>query len=641
VQPPQPVAGPAYRRQHCTGRHGGIQRILRSSVPRNPGREVPACFACAVQSRTERVSLKNALIITCLASLLAACGGGGGGGSTPAPAPASPGDTTPLSLKSFQPDTATPVARDTAISATFSEPLSAQSVTGANLRLTTGGTAVAGQLAYDAANAKVSFTPQRPLDLLASYTVTAGTGLRNLSGNGLAAEQSWTFKTLDGNWQGPERIEAADAISDTPQLGVDADGHAVAVWSRKSTSGWKEIQAATYDPASGWSRAASIGVPGSSDAVDPQLRVDGDGNAIAVWSQQAGTIVASGISVWSARYIKGRGWQSPVTLDSALAKVSQLSLVADAAGNGFAAWTKQVVDGGIGIFAARFTVAGGWQAPVRVGTSASTGSFSYVQPELALDSAGNALLVWGEIPSDNPMWFARWQADSGWQPARSLGAPRQWVPAPLSPALAVSGSGQVVVTWASFSGTIATGRSDLWYTFLSGPGGTWSTPAVAETDDSGDAFSARLAVDSDGNFHAVWLQRHHRNYGGELVHRQYTPGAGWGATESVSPAETIELSNGLFGVVADRHGNLMVAWNVRGADPVADNSQAGVFARRYVAGEGWQPLTRLSDASPQDVLGGTLAISAGGSIAAAWTQTPPPASYGPTINGPVRVNLFK
>ena len=569
--------------------------------------------------------MRNALVIAALASLLAACGGGGGGGSgASASAPATPPALAPAAATSdvlsptviaFQPDTTQRVPRTTGLSATFNEALKADTVTDANLRLTHAGTAVPGTVAYDTANFNVTFTPQRALDLLASYTVTVGTGITDLAGNGLTAEKTWGFNTQDGTWQAARRLDAATATSVHPDVAVDGTGKTAFAWSNQATSGWYEIRSVIRANGN-WGSVETVSLPGTYHAFFPKVRFDAQGNGLAVWTQGNSL---PGASLWSARYVQGQGWQAPVAVDANLADMQEASLGMDAAGNAVVAWVKPIGPGLTGnndAFAARFTPAGGWEAPVRLGTAANIGTYDQATlPNVALDAAGNAYVLWVQNASDNPVWFARYEAGSGWQPAMNVGAAR--LGDPFAPRLALSSTGQIVAVWNSFVYAGGPYRFDLWSSVLATPAGTWSAPALLETDDAGNAMNQQVAADSAGSVHVVW-QQFATEFKSDLLHRQYTPGTGWSAAATISEANGAFDNNRSPKLVADRNGNLMALWGVYASG--FGGTQEGTFARRSIAGEGWQPVVRVDQAGGTPALATALAVGTDGAIAAGWMQ---------------------
>jgi hypothetical protein len=89
---------------------------------------------------------------------------------------------------------ATNVARNTTVTATFSEAVTPASVTAATFTVTpTGGAAIAGTIAVNGAT--VTFTPSAQLALGTTYTARLTTGITDLDGGALAADFTWTFST--------------------------------------------------------------------------------------------------------------------------------------------------------------------------------------------------------------------------------------------------------------------------------------------------------------------------------------------------------------------------------------------------------------------------------------------------------------
>ncbi|MFE0074717.1 DNRLRE domain-containing protein [Nonomuraea sp. NPDC059023] len=108
-------------------------------------------------------------------------------------------DTTPPAVTSTTPaNAATDVLPNSAITATFSEPVSnVQAAVKTSL-----GTSIAGTLAMDAAGTTMTFTPQQPLSANTAHTVELS-GARDASGNTMAP-YSWAFTTdaaPKGHWK--------------------------------------------------------------------------------------------------------------------------------------------------------------------------------------------------------------------------------------------------------------------------------------------------------------------------------------------------------------------------------------------------------------------------------------------------------
>ncbi|MGV8923085.1 MAG: ice-binding family protein [Thermomonas sp.] len=87
----------------------------------------------------------------------------------------------------------------TEVGATFSEPMNPATISTTTFTLQlTGpplGTAVVGAVAYDLPTRVATFTPAAALLASTSYTATITTGAKDITGNALAANRTWTFVT--------------------------------------------------------------------------------------------------------------------------------------------------------------------------------------------------------------------------------------------------------------------------------------------------------------------------------------------------------------------------------------------------------------------------------------------------------------
>jgi hypothetical protein len=109
-------------------------------------------------------------------------------------------DVTPPTVASTVPaDGATGVSVTAPITAKFSEPMDISSISGTTftLKTTTGSTPVAGTVTFDNATSTATFTPSASLLGNTSYTATITTGVKDVSGNAMAANKVWTFTTVD------------------------------------------------------------------------------------------------------------------------------------------------------------------------------------------------------------------------------------------------------------------------------------------------------------------------------------------------------------------------------------------------------------------------------------------------------------
>ena len=100
-------------------------------------------------------------------------------------------DTSPPTVAATSPsNNATGIAVNAAITATFSENMSASTVTNSTFSLNNGATGV---VTYNGTTA--TFTPSVNLAYSTTYTATITTGVRDAAGNAMASNRTWTFTT--------------------------------------------------------------------------------------------------------------------------------------------------------------------------------------------------------------------------------------------------------------------------------------------------------------------------------------------------------------------------------------------------------------------------------------------------------------
>ena len=111
------------------------------------------------------------------------------------------GDITPPTVVVVSPiDTGSNICRTKSVGATFSEPMDAATLNATTFTVTDAGVAVAGTVSYDAPSQVATFVPTAATGFAASrsfiVTIASGvSGVKDLAGNALAANRTWTFST--------------------------------------------------------------------------------------------------------------------------------------------------------------------------------------------------------------------------------------------------------------------------------------------------------------------------------------------------------------------------------------------------------------------------------------------------------------
>lgn len=144
-------------------------------------------------------------------------------------------DVTPPTVISTSPNGATRIAANAIIRVTFSEAMDPATINTTTFTLRDGaGSPVAGAVGLSGATATVM--PSAPLAFSTTYTTTITTGAKDLAGNPLAANHTWSFTTIqplaelifssdrDGNWEVYKmRSDGSGQVNLTNNAAFDAD----------------------------------------------------------------------------------------------------------------------------------------------------------------------------------------------------------------------------------------------------------------------------------------------------------------------------------------------------------------------------------------------------------------------------------
>lgn len=96
---------------------------------------------------------------------------------------------------------------NTLVTGTFSEAMNSTTINSSTFTLA--GAGAAGTVSYDLPTQTATYTPSAPLSLNTLYTATITTGAKDLSGNGLASDEVWTFTTSSVACQQPVPLNSA------------------------------------------------------------------------------------------------------------------------------------------------------------------------------------------------------------------------------------------------------------------------------------------------------------------------------------------------------------------------------------------------------------------------------------------------
>jgi len=314
---------------------------------------------------------------------------------------------------------------------------------------------------------------------------------------------AWSNRyTPSGGWGLAERFDAGGIYNFGPVVAVDPSGNAVVVW-RNNQDVWSNRSTLS----GGWGAAELID-NATRSAVDPEVAVDPDGNAVAVWRQSDG--VGSLYSIWSSRYTPSGGWGAAEPIETndapvALGATPGPQVAIDGDGNATAVWLQS--DGNAdSVWSNRYTPSGGWGAAVLI----ENAPYPAFDQRVAVDPDGNAVAVWTQSDGNvESAWSNRYTPSGGWgTPVLIENDDTNRV----LPGNGVDGGPQVAVDWQGKATAVwrqSDGNADSIWSNRYTPSGGWGTPVLIENDSEGlpnIRGGPQVAVDPDGNATAVWIQ---------------------------------------------------------------------------------------------------------------------------------------
>lgn len=395
-------------------------------------------------------------------------------------------------------------------------------------------------------------------------------------------------------WRATTLLETSAASASSVSVAAATNGDAMAIW-RQSDGPRLNLWAARYDAG-----LLAWGTPvllehGDGGDVGPGALVamDVDGNALVTWTQSDG----AAIDLWSNRFDAAtKTWGGAQRLASSIGVRGAVADMAfDAAGNAILIWVSSNAGGTRNLQASRYdAAAAAWQAPALLETDEDN---SVGGGRLAVDRAGNALVVWSQFDGAWVSLFsARYRPAAGtWEAPLALESLAGDVG---SMQVAINDSGRAAVIWhlSDVSGMLSDTYASLSTAGLSG----WNPPVALEAA-APLSVRGQVVLDGFGDATFAWWE-----VGTNALRTvRYTPADGaW--------TELPQVPNALFAQLAlDGVGNVHAVWLAGSWDVAASRLDRGAA--------GWSvPVLLEGDAG--QAMNPSLAVAPDGRAAAAWTQ---------------------
>ena len=414
--------------------------------------------------------------------------------------------------------------------------------------------------------------------------------------------QASRYDIETNQWQiNPENISPSSQTSITPQIAMDTDGNAIAVWQNSSTG---KIQTNRYNiEANQWQITPEDISPNSQTSITPQIAIDINGNAIAVW--QNSTIQQIQVNRYN---IQTNQWQvTPENISQAIgigSSTPQISI--DGTGNAISIWQNNIT---VIIQANRYNIeTNQWQInPEDISFTIAN------KPQLAMDTIGNAIAVWRNLNT------AKIQA------SKYDFETNQWQTTPEDisstntndPQLAMDTIGNAIAVWQrDISGTsikIQTNKFEVEEEEKKETTFAWQKINNLSTNGK-NTFDPQAAIgcqESTGNAVAVWRISDGKNY--IIQTSRYNANTEtWPTSEDISASGQIAYDPH---VAVNETGSAIFIWRRY------NGSHYVVKTRKYNAiTETWSSVINLSTTS-KNAFDPQIVIAPSGNAVAVWRIT--------------------
>lgn len=404
-------------------------------------------------------------------------------------------------------------------------------------------------------------------------------------------------ETIDHGWGDPERI--ADGYD--PDLAVNASGAAVAVWLYYGGAD-SEVWAASFAPEDGWGTPERVATY-DGFARYPKVALDPRGNAVAVWQHDRRD---QRLEIWAAVYTPADGWQAPVSPDPDFAgDTSEPSIAVDASGNAIAVWVRPAINRST-IAAARYTPTGGWGSVTRIDDD----QIGYPStPHVAMDQAGNAMAIFNGDDGERGNAFANgFTVDGGWSAPENID---DRAPGPAyGHRIAMDAKGNAIAVWRQVEEDQEDWPSRIWANRFTPASGWEAEPSRIESlDGARESRAPAVSVNAKGEAVVVWQRWEDLTAEGAIWSNGYDPNAGW-KTAVLVEADYIERYDADPDVAIDPNGNALAVWGG------VFNYRGTVWSSRYTPRSAWDQSVRLDTGG--DVAHPKVGVDASGKGLAVW-----------------------
>jgi hypothetical protein len=364
---------------------------------------------------------------------------------------------------------------------------------------------------------------------------------------------AWSYPSSLDNYISPAGTDARN-----PVVAMDNNGNAVIAWEQ-SNGDYLQIYKSEYRNGA-WTHPAGLsdGIsPDGDDARFPQVAMDDNNNAIIVWRQYDEYVDTQ---IFKSEY-RGGFWTHPrnrydhISPDEENAYNPQVAM--DNNGNAIIVWEQDDSLNVSQIFKSEYR-GGFWTHPAGLYDSISfSGKFAY-NPQVAMDNHSNAVIVWEQEDSFNISQIYKSEYRSGsWVPPANfddhISISGYWSGNPM---VALNDSGEAVIVF------VQAGQNDEEMIYKSVyRGGAWMNPSSIDDHISLNgtyAFFPQAAINASGEIVIAWFQDYQTTY--HIYRSEYRNGV-WNNPDNLTDYISIgTTSNALYPKVVMSRNTALISW---------------------------------------------------------------------------------
>jgi len=404
---------------------------------------------------------------------------------------------------------------------------------------------------------------------------------------GEGGSEIFVAERVDGVWSADVNVNDYPLWIEqqAPAIAADPLGNVTLVW-QDTRGGTDDIYFAERPLGGAWSTNTRVGQSGGAASKRwPDFAVDAEGGGYALWIDNR----SEGYDLFFRYRTPAGVWQPSEQVNLSTGPVlgySRVAIDVDAAGRAYAVWASDVP---FDVYFAVRSITGTWGLEERVNDD--IGSAERCDPDIAVDDAGNAYVIWSDSRDDVSDIFFAYRSASGVWSSNEKVHPDASGDYQAVPAITVDASSNAYAVWEDESSL--DDEVDI-YAAVRPANGSWSPREMVNDDGIAGRkqSSPDIAVSPFGYAYAVWEDERTADW--QVYFAERPPDGAWDTNVRLDDAPKTYPSHP--SIALNDRGDLAVAWVDKRN---ASETNADLYFTYRLAGETWSPNLQANDAYRQ------------------------------------------